>query len=93
LTNGIAAVGIGVGGNMTAFQAATGREWVGREGGTAESKRDRKNNNAPTQHEPGIHHKLLLSTACATVVRLKSTTQTVPTFARLAKRGPARRNC
>ena len=29
LTNAIAAVGIGVGGNMTAFQAATGREWLG----------------------------------------------------------------
>ena len=55
MTNVIVAVGIGVGGNMTAFQAATGCECVGREGGTAESKRDRKNNNAPTQHELGVH--------------------------------------
>jgi hypothetical protein len=43
MTNVIAAVGIGVGGNMTAFQAATGCECVDREGGTAENKRDRKN--------------------------------------------------
>jgi hypothetical protein len=53
MTNTIAAVGIGVGGNMTAFQAAAGCECVGREGGTAESNRDRKNNNAPAQQELG----------------------------------------
>jgi hypothetical protein len=87
MTNAIAVVGIGVVGNMTAFQAATGCECVGREGGTAESKRYCKNNNAPTQHELGIHHKLLSWAVRATVVHLKSTRQTVPTFARLAKHG------
>ena len=53
MTNAIAAVGIGVGGNMTAFQAAAGCDCIGREGGTAESNRDRKNNNAPAQQELG----------------------------------------
>jgi hypothetical protein len=66
MTNAIAAVGIGAGGNLTALQAATGCECVGREGKTAERKRDRKNNNAPTQHELGIHHKLPSSAARAT---------------------------
>ena len=81
--NAVAAVSIGLGGNMTAFQAATG-ECVGREGGTAESKRDRKNNNAPTQHELGIHRKLLSSAARATVVHPKAQGNR-PKFARLAK--------
>jgi hypothetical protein len=93
LTNAIATVAIGAGGNMTAFQAGPGRECVGREGGTAESKRDRKNDYGPTQHELGIHHKLLSSAARATVVHQRAQGQTVATFARLEKRGPVRRNC
>jgi hypothetical protein len=78
---------------MTAFQAATGREWVGREGGATESKPDRKNDNGPTQHELSIHHKLLSSAARATVVHQRAQGETVATFARLEKRGPVRRNC
>jgi hypothetical protein len=59
LPNVIAAMRIGMDGNTAAFQGSAGCECVGGECGATEGKRDRNNNDASTQHEPGIHHKFL----------------------------------
>jgi hypothetical protein len=58
LPSTIGAMGIGVRGNTTTFQNAADRECVGGVSWTAESKRDRKNSDAPTQHKPRIHNML-----------------------------------
>jgi hypothetical protein len=59
LPSTIGAMGIGVRGNTTTFQNAADCECVGGVSWTAESKRDRKNSDAPTQHKPRIHNMLL----------------------------------